>query len=366
MKTGILTFHRAYNYGSALQAYALNRVLNDEAGTAETIDFRNVCQDELYTIFNHGKSPKDLVRNFLSLIKYRQLKQKKKSFDDFINNEIKLSGLTTYDRRELEELNDQYDYFVCGSDQIWNVFCSDFSEVYLLDFVNDKSKCISYAASIGIGEIPEENKKMFSELLKGYKAISVREKRGAELIKPLVNQNVSVMPDPVVLLGREQWSELAEDAVIKGKYILGYYIGDVPGMRDFAVKLHKKTGCKVVVINKNIRDLLYYNKKYYSAGPKEFISLIKNAEYVCTDSFHAVMFSIIFHKNFWVFIDGKKQNSGTRIINILEKAGLTDRAVNGSSENLLIDKEIDYSGIDEIIKDMREQALNYLNQNICR
>lgn len=364
MNIGILTFHRAYNYGSALQAYALNRTLNSDGRKAETIDFRSADQDKMYEIFNRVTSANDILRNILSLVKYSELKRKKKRFDSFINHELKIREPSIYNEEELEKLNGAYDYFVCGSDQIWNTYCHDFSKAYMLDFVKDKSKCVAYAPSIGLSELNDSDRKLFSELLNGFKAISVREKQGAELIRPLLKQEVSVMPDPTVLLNADEWSKAASPLEIKGRYILGYYIGDVPGMRDFALQLSKKTDCRVVVINKNIRDLLYCNKKYYSAGPKEFISLIKNAEYICTDSFHAVMFSLIFHKNFWIFADQKKQNSSSRITNILSKVGLTQRMVQDAGNDLPMTEQIDYNGVDDILENMRQKALDYLNQNL--
>lgn len=364
MNIGILTFHRAYNYGSALQAYALNRTLNSAGRKAETIDFRSDDQDKMYTIFNHVSTANDILRNILSLVKYRELKRKKERFDSFTEQKIRVCKPPIYNEEELPKLDKAYDYFVCGSDQIWNTYCHDFSKVYMLDFVRDKSKCVAYAPSIGLSELSEDDKKLFSELLNGFKAISVREEQGAELIRPLLKQDVSVMPDPVVLLTADEWLKAASPLEIKGRYILGYYIGDVPEMREFAVRLSKKTACRVVVINKNIRDLLYCNKKYYSAGPKEFISLVKNAEYICTDSFHAVMFSLMFHKNFWIFANQKKQNSSSRITNILGKVGLIDRMVRGEVSDLSMTEQIDYNGVDDILENMRQQALDYLNQNL--
>ena len=363
MKSAIITFHRARNYGSALQAYALNSYLNKGENSAETIDFHTSAQDEMYKIFKKMSSPKDVLYNLLSLVKYRELKLKIKRFDDFVTNDIKLTQREFKGEAGLEELNENFDLFVCGSDQIWNPVCKDFSKAYLLDFVNDKSKCISYAASVGMTDIPEEFKGVFTDLLKDYKAVSVREGRAGEVLGEMLDRQVEIMPDPVVLLNKEQWLQVAKAPKIKGKYILCYYIGDVPGMRDFAKKMSKKSNLPIVVINKNIRDIFYFNKKYYSAGPREFVSLINNAEYICTDSFHAVMFSLILHKNFWIFANQRNNNSSTRIENILNIVGLKDRMLFGNTDGVEYDKKIDFSGIDDIIGGLRSKAENYLDTN---
>ena len=364
MKSGIITFHRARNYGSALQAYALNRYLNLGENQADTIDFHTSAQDEMYKVFKKMRSPKDVLYNLLSLVKYRQLKLKIKRFEDFVSQDISLSTEEFNGEAGLTGLNDKYDLFICGSDQIWNPICKDFSKAYLLDFVNDKSKCVSYAASIGMTDIPDEFQKTFSELLKDYKAISVRESRAGEVLGNLLNREVDVVPDPVILFDKAEWLDVAREPEIKGKYILCYFIGDVPGMREFARKMSKKSHLPIVVINKNIRDLFYFNKKYYSAGPREFVSLINNAEYICTDSFHAVMFSLIFQKNFWVFANRKNNNSSTRIENILSIVGLQERMLFGSADNVAYNTEIDFSGIDSIVSDLREFAKKYLDKNM--
>lgn len=364
MKYGILTFHRARNYGSALQAYALNKYLNTNENQAETINFHTQAQDDMYRIFKKTRSLKDILYNLLSLCKYKELKLKIRRFEGFVSNEICLSSEEFTDESEFEDFDKNYDFFVCGSDQIWNAMCNDFSTAYLLDFVKDKSKCISYAASIGTSNIPNEFEEVFIEHLKDFKAISVRESRAAEVLKNLLNRDITVLPDPVVILDKQQWIDISSEIPIKGKYILCYFIGDVPGMRDFAKKMSKQSKLPIVVINKNIRDLFYCNKKYYAAGPKEFITLINNAEYVCTDSFHAVMFSIIFHKNFWVFANKRTNNSSTRIENILEIMGMPERMLYGESTDIDFKTKIDYSEKDEIIEELRFSAKTYLNENL--
>lgn len=328
MKIGILTYHRARNYGSALQAYALTHYLRAQDMDAEIIDYHTKAQDRMYSLFEPCKSFMSFIRNAQTILYYLQLKKKKKRFDEFLNHYIQLGKDKFDEKSDLSVLNAKYDKFICGSDQIWNYQCTDFTTAYLLDFVEDKSKCISYAPSIGIENIEPPYRDIYARLLSGFGALSAREKIGADCISDITGRVVETVPDPVLLLTKDEWLKIIPGRIMNGKYIFCYYIGDVPRMRDFAISMHKKTKLPLVVVNMNLRDQLYINKKEYSAGPLEFLSLLKNCEYVCTNSFHAVMFSILFHKNFWVFTNSNKGSSKSRIEHITSYYGLTQRVIN--------------------------------------
>ena len=172
------------------------------------------------------------------------------------------------------------------------------------------------------------------------------------------------MLDPVFLLDSHDWDEVATDCPIKGDYILGYFIGDVAGMREFAAHLSKETKYPVVVIYKSIRDVKYRFQTYYEAGPAEFISLIKNARYIVTNSFHAVSFSIIYGVSFWAFV--QSGSSDERIRNILRLVRLENRIV--ADAKICVDKQkgIDYENINRgKLDDMIEKSKTFLKNNIC-
>lgn len=362
MKAGIITYHRAYNYGSALQNYALNLYLRNQGIEALTIDYINQNQEDMYKIFQPVNGVMSLARNIQSLIYLRDLKLHKKRFDRFLKDRIPMTE-TIRSKEKLAELNDEFDYFICGSDQIWNASCYDFDKSYLLDFVENKEKCISYAPSIAIAEIPEDWNEMFEECLSGYKAVSLREKKGADYISNVINKPVPVMPDPVLLLTEDEWNELAAEPEIKKPYIFCYFIGDVRGMREFAKKMRKQSKLPLVVVYKNIRDMAYPNKKLYGTGPREFIGLIKNAEYICTNSFHATVFSIIFKKNFWAFTDIEHSiSAGSRIDNIAETFGLKHRVINYKTMNDVdFTQQINFTAeMDEIKENKRSEAMDFL------
>jgi hypothetical protein len=327
LKAGIITYHRSYNYGSALQAYALNRFLRENGIEAKTIDYKTKRQQDLYRIFEPSNSAMAIARNFQSLLYLGRLKKHIKLFDSFLQEEIPITETFTCPKK-LRILNEEFDYFICGSDQIWNPNCIDFDDSYLLSFVKNKSKCISYAPSIAISYIPNKWEKTFKEDLSGFRALSVREKKGTEVIRKLTRREVVTVLDPVFLISAEAWRELAI-CHIKKPYILCYFIGDVTGMRDYAKRMKKILKLPLVVVYKNLRDMLYINQKEYDTGPKEFLGLIKNADYICTNSFHAVAYSLLFRKNFWAFCDiDKPLSAGSRIEHILEITGFQNRLLN--------------------------------------
>lgn len=344
MKVAIITYHRAYNYGSALQAYAFNKYLRNIGIECETIDYLTERQNDLYRLFEKNKSLLAVCRNIQSFMYLKKLKIHKARFDEFLTAYLPMTAQQYHKPSELDKLNDEYDYFICGSDQIWNPLTVDFDQSYLLSFVKNKKKCVAYAPSVAINRIPDEYNELFFDSLQNYKALSTREKSGSNIISNIVGRKCEVVVDPVLLLSPKEWSDIAEDIPYKD-YILGYYIGNVDGMRGFADKLRNKTGKRVIVIYKNLRDFKYKTVKAYDAGPREFVGLVRNASYIVTNSFHAAVFSLIFKKNFWVFTDSNNPNSsGSRIENILEVVGMSNRILDAATMNKINpEDEIEYT-----------------------
>lgn len=364
MNIGIITYHRAENYGSALQAYALNkyiRNLNSEF-KVETIDYYSDIQKGMYKIFQPNNSLMNFVRNIHSLIYYKPLVNKKKKFDNFINKYIPLSINIGSDTNQLVEYSKKYNICICGSDQIWNLHCADQDENYFLSFVSNSTK-VSYAPSLGLNSFSDEENNIFKKHLRDFKYISVREKSGANYLQNILNRTIETVADPVFLLTKEEWSEISKKTITE-KYILCYFIGDSKGLREFAKKVQKETGYKAIVILKNLRDIKYSFSPYFDVGPLEFLGLIQNAEFIITTSFHAVAFSILFNKKFWVFT-GNKYSPNDRIYNICEITSLRNRIL--TSENCLkcnINESINYNIVNEKIKEYRTNSIKYINKVI--
>lgn len=367
MKIGIVTFHRAVNYGSILQAYALSRFLEDSAGNGcvEIIDYQNRAQKNIYRLFEYPRNIKAILRNFHSLVNILPLKRKYEKFYSFVKENLCLTSdsYSESDRESLSENSKKYTHLISGSDQIWNVKCADFDENYFLAF-NNCSKKIAYAPSLGRMDFTKDEEEYFKCYLKNYDAVSVRESSAVEYLERFCNFRIENVLDPVFLLSANQWDEIAVKPLASEKYILCYFLGNIGGMRDFAKRLSKETGLKIVVLIKSLRDVLSGFETRFDAGPKDFLGLVSNAEYVVTDSFHAVCFSIIYHRRFWAFSplpDARELGSWMRIPCLLNIVGLEDRILNADnvySKNPFSD--IDFEKADESFAGRIEASKNFL------
>jgi len=340
-KVGIISFHRSINFGSALQAFALSRFLNKHGYVPEHIDLSTAEQRALYRLFPSFKSPGDLLRNIFYLWHGISWFRKKEKFKRFLKNFVP-TGKTYLSATILRQSPPSYDWYICGSDQIWNQFCLDFSPAYFLDFVEDKKCCFSYAASLGRTDFTLEQLQFFQKNLKGFNAISVRESQGQEILSPLLEQPVSVVLDPTVLIDTDEWRFISKKVKTPKKYILCYFLGAGVEMRKFAGRLHRETGLPLLTVRMNLRDIFLPCKKYYGIGPQEFLYLLDHAEFVCTGSFHAVIFSILFRKKFWAFVNLEGNDCQSRLQSLLTKLNLTHRILKYADAPVSLNEEIDF------------------------
>lgn len=360
MKTaGIVTIHMINNYGALEQTYALNKYLRLNGIDAKTIDFRTYRVKESYQLFYPVHSVMDVARNAQVLLYLKKLKKRNMRFHQFLKDNVPMTEGTYYTNEEIEKAHLDYEYFICGSDQIWNTYCQNYDDAFILRFAKGKGERISYAASLGADDINPNLQQKFSEELAQFKAISVRESSTVGVISKLAQQSVTNVVDPVFLLDADMWNEISADRIIEKPYIFFYSVkGDVPGLRDYVRKLGVITQLPIAVINCNLREMKYRNIKCYDAGPAEFVSLIKNAEYVVTNSFHASAFSIIFRKKFMVF--NAKENGASRISSLLELCGIPERqACKGNDEKRMLES-INYDLVYEKLMPMIEKSKDYL------
>lgn len=360
-KISIITYSRAYNYGSALQTYALNFYLRKLGNDVRTIDYTNKQQKKLYRIFEPLNGFLSTFRNIHSLLNCFKLFKHKRAFENFLLNNVPMTGKINC-QEDLCSLDNEFDYFICGSDQIWNVDCDDFDSNYMLSFVSNKKKCIAYAPSLGAGASNVKTKEIIGKYTSDFKALSSREAKSATIIEEATQKHITKVLDPVFLLSAAEWTGIIPNRIVKNDYILGYFIGDVEGMRDFASRFSKHKKMPVVVIYKNLRDLKYRFINHYEVGPTEFVSLILNANSIVTNSFHAVSFSIIFQKNFWAFVDSKSSDS--RITGLLEDVKLKSRLINNTL-NINMLENINYERLDfSVLNDKINVSKNFLKENL--
>lgn len=366
MKVAIITTTDGANYGNRLQNYALQFYLDRHGFDVTTIRRRS---------FSDKKNMKyylRLIKKYLFPHLYRKYKldDRKKRFDSFNDKYIKFSKVALRDNIAPRGLGDKYDYFVCGSDQIWNTRIKVVEQDLLnnLAFFAEGEKRIAYAASFGTEDVPNEYEDIFRRELSQFNKIGVREKSGNLLVKSLTGRNdIVTVLDPTMLLTCVEWSEV----MTKPKYIqenerfiLTYFLGGRnEKVKSYISQVEQAFSSRT--INLDIEFLLdddIENNDYYCTDPMEFVWLICNAEYVLTDSFHATVFSIIFHKEF-VVLERKEVEKGnkmvTRIECLLNLCGLANRMC-GLESLELVNGNWDYESVDRILEIEKQKSKDFL------
>lgn len=345
-KVGIITFQDADNYGAMLQCYALQHYLKSMGYDAKTINYK--CEYFAHPYGIAALRRKGIIRYVLGNINALVRKFRKKRFSDFRNI---IDMTRPVSKENICTLNNEFDLFISGSDCVWSYDLTNFDTTYFLDFVDKKEKKGSYAASFGTADIPEEYKEKYSKLLSDYKYFNVREQSGANLVCSFTQKNANVVLDPTLLLSMEQWNEVCSDRLIKEKYIFVYQLALSKGMINVINKIAKETNYKVVFIPFPLGGLIKA-KSCLSYGPKEWVTLIRDAEYVITDSFHGTAFSIIFKKQFFSYLNEGR----TRIENLLSKTGLERRLIDDTTNiSEILSDTIDYQDVEKRL----EQERNY-------
>ena len=329
MKIGIITFHAAHNYGSMLQAYALQTFLERQGHTVEIVNFRPDSQRKGYPqpiCFNSKHNIKlSVLRLLLAPKTIVPLKKKWQLFEDFMYKYLNLTK-EYHTLKELKNAYFDYEVLVTGSDQIWSTIAFDFSEAYFGTFVNPEiTRKVAYAPSMG----PEPEKQDVSylkTLLKDYKAVSVREERTKRFLEDNgICKDVSIVLDPTMLLDAKDYDVLYDkEPLVKGKYVFYYTPGCVRHefLQD-ASRIGKQLGIPVVCDTCYAPgDLNRYDNvhPYIATGPSEFLNLVKNAEFVCGASFHLMVFSILFQKNFCCM----NGDVDSRMNNLMKMTGMED------------------------------------------
>lgn len=379
-KVGIITlYHANYNFGGLLQAYALPKALKEYFGIdAEQIDYIPAAQK----LKSQKDNKKGLVQKLYQCvyklgiflfdkINKANLNCRKQAFDDFINKIPHSESAYNYDI--VDKCLNSYDIFVCGGDQIWNE-CegSKNIKVYTLQFVHPEYKKIAYSPSMAIMETSPGFTKIMSAGLNGLDAVSVREKKSLNVLKLLTDKDIEVVVDPVLLLTENEWTKAARVAENKGKYILCYLLGDSINQREAVKKIARCLHLPIItfphVFLNAVRkcDLFFGDIHDYTSGPLEFIGLIKNAELVITDSFHACVFSMIFKTPFTVFErnkSGEKGNMNSRIYDFLEEYRLEGQLVTETElTQMKVIPDIDFTYAHEHWEKRRKESLDYLRK----
>ena len=365
MKIGIIThYFNSKNYGGNFQAYALCRVLNELGYNAEQISFDRKDKSLKSTI-------KRTIKRFLhpNLCNRKSFKAREKAFKGF--NQGLIPHSRVYDDKSISLCANDYDVLITGSDQVWHPHAV--CDAYLLSFAPSSKTKLSYAASVAHNALTDAQKSRYQKALCDYKAISVRESEGKELIAPLAPCNVEVTLDPTLLLSKEQWLEVAEEYSIEEKYLFCYFLGCSVEQRRLATDYARKNNLKIVtlpnLLGKNRDcDKRFGDYKLYDVSPQKLLSIINGAECVFTDSFHATVFSLIFEKEHFVFHRDGKKSMSSRITTLTTLFGtqshFCDTEDKSTLEYIENVQKVDYSQRFTEYIDLKNKSLDFLKNNL--
>ena len=377
---GICIKYYHENYGGMLQAFATTKLL-DKVGVEYEIIRYEKKKDLVFIL----KSIPRLFNNVLINDKYEAF-QKKMSFKkhpDFLGNDkIRMKAFDRFRTEKfqdkLSEINYGYDKLVenaskykavlVGSDQLWSPAGLP-TNFYNLMFVPQKIRKISYASSFGVKYIPWYQKRRTSKYLNRIEYVSLRENSGQKIVKELTGRDAPVVLDPVFMFNQNEWEDLIPTKkYYDEEYIFAYFLGNNPEQRKAVNELAKKTGLKIVTL-RHLDQFVEEDEQFgdyapYDIAPDDFLNLLRGAKYVCTDSFHGAVFSIIHKKRFVVFnrySDSSKHSKNSRIDSLCQNLEISNCRYNGNIDDI-INNKIDYSKVDENYIKLREKSSEYLDK----
>lgn len=381
-KTAIVSCYFQHNYGSMLQAYATQMVLDKLGYENETIDISgfdgeikkakilyfikaSLTSDILITKIGRAKDA--VVRKLKKNNYTRSVEARDEAFRRFEKEHFKMSPAYK-SKKELSDNCSRYKAVLVGSDQLWlpgNIA----ADYYTLNFVPDEINTVAYATSFGQSSLPKDTTKLAKVFLSKIKHISVREESGARIVNNITGRTVPVVCDPTLLFDGKDWMIIQEEApIIEGEYIFVYFLGNNLLHREFVTRLKKETSLKVVClphIDEYVEaDEACSDIRLYDIDSGQFLNLIRNAKYVCTDSFHCSAFSIQYEKNFFTFrrfSNTSRQSTNSRLETLFNMTGIEDRLIVGN-ENIkkVLTIKTDYSLVRERLRKNIEESYKYL------
>ena len=366
-KVGFITMHLPINYGSALQTYALQKTIDKLGYDAKIINY--VYPNKIH---KESMSIKGLVIKVISIIinavsLFPNIRQRNK-YKSFYKKYYKLTDKQYDSMEDLQTYPPEMDIYMTGSDQVWNSNFVKSDTSFLLGFVPVDKPKISFSSSFAVDYVLDEYKETYSKLLEQYSFIGVREQSSIELVKRLTGKDAVLVCDPSLLLSKDEWLVMAEDARINlpKKYILAYILGysfnPYPYIDNIIEKVQKELDLEVIYINGSKRDYFKKNSRVLkTTGPLEFLKLFANASFVITTSFHGVAFATNFGVPFYGVI--KKNNKDTRIMSLLKVCELEERAVQFDGE-ALPPIECDMTCAQNKLFEFRKFSMNYLKNSL--
>ncbi len=358
-----ITTHAALNSGAVLQAYALQRYIEEQGCECDVLNYVPGHVDRNYNLIELPRDKQGVVRMAYQILNYSKRKKRKERFKEFRKEYIKTSGEELKTHGALVETANKYDVVVCGSDQIWNPAIHDFDEGYFLSFPEVKTKRVSYAASFGQDVVDEKVIPELKRRLSGITDFACREYTAQKLVKELTGKDAEMVLDPVFLMNEEEWKKILKPIETDKAYSLVCFLSN-PGQSPFAVKKYaREKNEDVISIGFLPRDLKYGMKCEYALGPREFLGAIASADTILTNSFHCTAFAILMKKNFYTRISSDKGSRSNRMISLLTDLGLEDRLyVDKDADKLDFEKPIDYEQVQLRLNERIEASKRYINR----
>lgn len=362
MQIKTITCHDVYNHGASLQAYALQTYLESMGHSAEIIDYKPDYLSGHYRLWTVDNPifDKPFIKQLYLLAKLpeRLISLKRKSlFDEFTTKYLKLTSHRYNSNEELKENPPQADVYIAGSDQIWNtLFQNGRDSAFYLDFAPKISKRISYAASFATEDIDKAYIPFVKKMLQNFDKISVRERCALPLLSSLGRADGVAVCDPVFLLNRKHWEGLLPKGQKTGRYLLVYDTEKSDIVKSVAQRIAKAK--KLKIYNVSAFRIGYADQDLWASSPLDFVQLIRDAEYVVSNSFHATAFSMIFERNFCVI--NRSEHINERMKGLLMNYMLDDRLVTDYSDSLLID--INFSEVLLSLQEDIDQSKHYLDE----
>lgn len=363
MRIKTITCHDVYNSGASLQAYALMKYLQNNGHEVEIIDYKPDYLSNHYKLSAvcNPKYEKNLILKYIYLaLKLPQrilaLRSKQK-YDNFRNNYLNITKKRYYSNEELKSMVPEADVYICGSDQIWNSkFQNGKDPAFYLDFVPKGKIRASYAASFSIEDIDKELKEITKKRIDKLDYIGVREISALNILEDLeIDKGIQVM-DPVFLLSKKEWDNMTYEIDKKERYIFVYDFDGNTLIKEISMKIAKENNLKIYTPYK----CDYSDKVIRNMGPIDFISYIKNAEFIISNSFHGTAFSIIFEKQF--VVANRKEAINTRMRDLLSILKIENRLIRDDYNFSNIIKKINYDEVNKHVNNRLEISKSYLEK----
>lgn len=374
---GLCIVHRNHNYGSMLQSFATLVKLDELGVDYEIIDYSHPRTLQFYAGAAGRLANRDFLYSKARLFRKKAGKKlhpdyaaneavRGERFDRFVKERFPRFSEPINEYRRLRRYAEKFTDVLVGSDQLW-LPSGNGTNFYNLMFAPRACNRIAYAASFGVSSIPAHQRKETREYLNRIRHISLREESGKRIVKELTGRDVPVILDPTMVITRKQWDEAVPDkAVTDGEYLFCYFLGNNPSHREEASALAKSLGLKIVTL-RHLDEYIASDEKFgdeapYDVGPEEFVNLIRHAKYVCTDSFHGSVFSILYHKQFISFNrygDGTNSRN-SRLDTLFGNIGI-DRRFHGDLKSE-IQRKIDYDAVDSKLEVLRMRSDRFIRE----